>query len=53
MILRGDLPPKKEAAILHFQDWFQKVIKQRPSRATIGEKLKPYYERFIWAKDRK
>jgi hypothetical protein len=46
LIRRGDLPAKKESAIQYFQDWFQRERGHRPGRATIGEKLKPYYDRF-------
>lgn len=53
LLSRGELPAKKEAAIQHFQDWFERRIGQRPSRAVIGEKLKPYYDRFMRAADRK
>jgi hypothetical protein len=52
LLLRGDLPAKKEAAIQHFQDWFERALNQRPSRASIGQKLKLYYDRFIRSKDR-
>jgi hypothetical protein len=52
LLLRGDLPEKKESAIQHFQDWFAKNLNQRPSRAAIGAKLKPYYDRFIKSADR-
>jgi hypothetical protein len=44
---RNDMPPKKEAAIQHFQTWFAKELGIRPSRAAIGEKLTPYYEKFV------
>ena len=47
MIQRGDMPAKKEAAIQHFQDWLEKKHGVKPSRAAVGEKLKPYYDRFI------
>jgi len=53
LIEQGNLPHKKEAAILYFQGWFQKELNVEPSRAAIGEKLKPYYDRLIWTKDRK
>lgn len=46
-IQRNELPAKKEAAIQHFQAWFAREIGVRPSRAAIGEKLTPYYERFV------
>jgi hypothetical protein len=52
LLRRGELPEKKESAIQHFQDWFAKNLSQRPSRAAIGAKLKPYYDRFIKSPDR-
>jgi hypothetical protein len=42
----GELPSKKEAAIKHFQTWFRSHLGIEPSRAAIGEKLKPYYDKF-------
>lgn len=47
LLMRGELPAKKESAIQHFQDWFKQVLKQHPKRTAIGDKLKPYYDRFI------
>jgi hypothetical protein len=41
------LPQKKEAAIQHFQEWFKRKYNIQPSRAVIGEKLKPVYDRFM------
>jgi hypothetical protein len=52
LLLRGELPEKKESAIEHFKDWFAKNLNQRPSRTAIGAKLKPYYDRFIKSADR-
>ena len=46
MVQRGELPSKKEAAIQHFQTWFETQLGVKPSRAAIGEKLKPYYDKF-------
>ena len=46
LIKRGELPSKKEAAIQYFQTWFESHTGVRPSRAAIGEKLKPYYDKF-------
>jgi hypothetical protein len=46
MIRDKTLPKKKEAAILHFQQWFLQRYGLEPSRAAVGEKLKPYYEKF-------
>ena len=53
MLLAGNLPQKKEAAIQHFQQWFQQTKGIRPSRAAIGEKLTPYYEKFVRAAGQK
>jgi hypothetical protein len=47
LLQRSELPAKKEAAIQHFQSWFERELDLRPSRAAIGEKLTPYYERFL------
>lgn len=47
LLRKGALPDKKEAAIEHFQDWFFKQLGIRPSRAAIGEKLTPYYEKYV------
>jgi hypothetical protein len=46
LIQKGELPLKKEAAIQHFQSWFESQLGVEPSRAAIGEKLKPYYDKF-------
>jgi hypothetical protein len=49
-LLRSNaLPDKKEAAIQYFQSWFLKELGIRPSRAAIGGKLTPYYDRFVRA----
>ena len=47
LIRRNELPDKKEAAIEHFQSWFKREHGTRPSRAVVGEKLKPYFDKFI------
>lgn len=47
LVRRGELPKKKEAAIEHFQQWFSQKLGVRPSRAAVGEKLTPYYNRFL------
>jgi len=44
---RNELPSKKEAGIQEFQTWFANELGLHPSRAAIGEKLKPYYDRFL------
>ena len=47
MLRDGTLPKKKEAAIQHFQEWFQRHSGIKPSRSAIGQKLTPYYERRV------
>jgi hypothetical protein len=47
MIRNGTLPMKKEAAIHQFQEWFRQEHNISPSRAVLGDKLKPYYEKFL------
>jgi hypothetical protein len=47
LLRRGELPHKKEAAIEHFQGWFLREHGVTASRSVIGQKLKPYYDRFI------
>jgi hypothetical protein len=49
LVRRDELPAKKEAAIEHFQAWFKRKLGIRPSRAAVGEKLKPYYDEFVKA----
>lgn len=44
---RNEMPVKKEAAIEYFQEWFQRECGIRPSRSAIGEKLKPYFDKFM------
>jgi hypothetical protein len=46
LLQRGELPSKKEAAIQHFQNWFHTTLGVEPSRAAIGARLKPYYDKF-------
>jgi hypothetical protein len=46
LLKSGGLPSKKEAAIQYFQSWFEKTLGVQPSRAAVGEKLKPYYDKF-------
>jgi hypothetical protein len=53
LLVQGALPTKKEAAIKFFQDWFLKEFRVEPSRSKVGEKLKPYYDRFVKVSDRK
>jgi hypothetical protein len=47
LLLGKTLPEKREAAIVHFQNWFQKKMGVCPSRAAIGEKLTPYYQKYM------
>jgi hypothetical protein len=47
LIRRDELPKKKEAAIEHFQAWFLREHGVVASRSVVGEKLKPYYDRFM------
>lgn len=49
LIRDNRMPTKKEAAIQYFQAWFSEKLKLQPSRAAIGEKLTPYYEKFVRA----
>ncbi len=44
LYLDQEMPEKKEAAIAHFQNWFQKQHQKEASRAAIGQKLKPYFD---------
>jgi hypothetical protein len=53
LLQRNELPAKKEAAILHFQSWFERELSIRPSRAAIGERLTPYYDRFVRGRGQK
>jgi hypothetical protein len=53
LLQKNELPAKKEAAILHFQTWFERELNIRPSRAAIGQKLTPYYNRFLRGRGQK
>jgi hypothetical protein len=44
---KNALPEKKEAAIAHFEGWFRETLGISVSRSAIGQKLKPYYQRFF------
>jgi hypothetical protein len=44
---KNALPEKKEAAIAYFEGWFRDTIGISVSRSAIGQKLKPYYDRFF------
>jgi hypothetical protein len=47
LLRREQVPTKKEAAIEYFQSWFEREHGVRPSRAAVGDKLKPYFDKFI------
>jgi hypothetical protein len=47
LLRRNELPQKKEAAIEHFQNWFRREHGIGASRSVVGDKLKPYYDRFM------
>jgi hypothetical protein len=49
LLQKNGLPKKKEAAIQLLQDWFERQLGVRPSRAAISQKLTPYYETFLRA----
>lgn len=53
LVKDGSLPQKKEAAIQQMQDWFVREHGQKPSRAAVGERLTPYYSKFVRTADRK
>ena len=44
------LPRKKEAAIHQFAEWFRNEFGISVSRSSIGQKLAPYYDRFVRSK---
>jgi hypothetical protein len=41
-ILDGSMPPKREAAIAHFQEWFERTFKDGRGDSSIGSRLKLY-----------
>lgn len=47
LLKRNEFPTKKEAAIEHFRSWFEREHGIKASRSVVGEKLKPYYDRFL------
>jgi len=47
LLREGDLSEKKEATIQYFQEWFQRREGIEVSRSAIGQKLTPYYDRFL------
>jgi hypothetical protein len=47
------LPRKKEAAIHQFAEWFRNELGISVSRSSIGQKLAPYYDRFVRSKSEK
>jgi len=48
----SEMPEKKEAGIALLQEWFEKSLGKPVSRSSIGDKLKPYYDR-LFKEDRK
>lgn len=50
LVLDGELPAKKEAAIEYFIQWFGRSLGREVGRSSIASKLKPYYDRFQAAK---
>lgn len=46
MFRDGEMPEKKEAAIQHFQTWFEIEQGLKASRSAIGQKLKPFYDKL-------
>jgi hypothetical protein len=42
----GQMPQKKEAAIQHFQTWFEKELGIEASRSAVGQKLKPFFDKL-------
>ena len=44
------LPRKKEAAIHQFAGWFRNELGISVGRSSIGQKLAPYYDRFVNSK---
>jgi hypothetical protein len=53
LIQKNALPEKKEAAIAHFEGWFRDKLGISVSRSAIGQKLKPYYQRFFLSNSEK
>lgn len=47
MFRDGEFPEKKEAAIAHLQQWFERQHAKSVGRSTIGERLKPYYDALV------
>jgi hypothetical protein len=47
LVQKNALPEKKEAAIADFERWFRETLGISVSRSAIGQKLKPYYQRFL------
>lgn len=41
-----EMPAKKEAAIQHFQTWFEQELGLNASRTAIGQKLKPFFDQL-------
>jgi hypothetical protein len=53
LIQQNALPEKKEAAIAHFEGWFRDKLGISVSRSAIGQKLKPYYQKFFTSNSEK
>src|SRR5262249_26375879 len=53
LLRRNELPEKKESGIDNFQGCFQPKHGIRASRSVIGDKLKPYYDKFVKASGQK
>jgi hypothetical protein len=47
LLRRNELPDKKEAAIEHLRVWFRQEHGISASRSAVGDKLKPYYDKFF------
>jgi hypothetical protein len=47
LIQKNALPEKKEAAIADFERWFRDRFGIPVGRTAIGQKLKPYYQKFL------
>ena len=46
LIAASKMPQKKEAAIQYFMEWFKREKGFSPQRSTLGEKLKPYFDKL-------
>jgi hypothetical protein len=50
LVKADTLPRKKEAAIHQFAEWFRHEFGISVGRSSIGQKLTPYYDRFVHSK---